>query len=101
MALLFSRARVSAPDGNEAEFLVKGIPRDYDDLENYTAFEEFLGELDEETEISVHAEAYLYLMTVRNTWIPMELRLITPMPINMRKIWKTRESAGNPLTSKF
>ena len=75
MALLFSRVRVSAPDGNEAEFLVKGIPRDYDDLENYTAFEEFLGELDEETEISVHAEAYLYLMTVRNTWIPMELRL--------------------------
>ena len=60
MALLFSHVRVSAPDGNEAEFLVKGIPRDYDDLENYTAFEEFLGELDEETEISVHAEAYLY-----------------------------------------
>lgn len=35
MALLFSHVRVSAPDGNEAEFLVKGIPRDYDDLENY------------------------------------------------------------------
>jgi hypothetical protein len=51
MALLFSHVRVSAPDGNEAEFLVKGIPRDYDDLENYTAFEEFLGELDEDTEM--------------------------------------------------
>ena len=38
MALLFSHVRVSAPDGSEAEFLVKGIPRDYDDLENYTAW---------------------------------------------------------------
>ena len=60
MALLFSYVRVSAPDGNEAEFLVKGIPRDYDDLENYTAFEDFLDVIEEETEISVHAEAYLY-----------------------------------------
>ena len=51
MALLFSHVRVSAPDGSEVEFLVKGIPRDYDDLENYTAFEEFLGELDEDTEM--------------------------------------------------
>ena len=60
MALLFSHVRVSAPDGSEAEFLVKGIPRDYDDLENYTAFEDFLDVIEEETEISVHAEAYLY-----------------------------------------
>ena len=60
MALLFSHVRVSAPDGGEAEFLVKGIPRDYDDLENYTAFEDFLDGIEEETEISVHAEAYLY-----------------------------------------
>ena len=60
MALLFSHVRVSAPDGSEAEFLVKGIPRDYDDLENYTAFEDFLDGIEEETEISVHAEAYLY-----------------------------------------
>ena len=51
MALLFSHVRVSAPDGSEAEFLVKGIPRDYDDLENYTTSEEFLGELDEDTEM--------------------------------------------------
>ena len=60
MALLFSHVRVSAPDGSEAEFLVKGILRDYDDLENYTAFEDFLDGIEEETEISVHAEAYLY-----------------------------------------
>ena len=33
MALLFSHVRVSTPDGNEAEFLVSGIPREFDDLE--------------------------------------------------------------------
>ena len=42
MALQFSHVRVSAPDGNEAEFLVSGIPREFDDFEYYTAFEDFL-----------------------------------------------------------
>ena len=42
MALLFSHVRVSTPDGNEAEFLVSGIPREFDDFEYYTAFEDFL-----------------------------------------------------------
>ena len=35
MALLFSHVRVSTPDGNEAEFLVSGIPREFDDFEYY------------------------------------------------------------------
>ena len=60
MALLFSYVRVSTPDGNEAEFLVSGIPREFDDFEYYTAFEDFLDSIEEDTEISVHAEAYLY-----------------------------------------
>lgn len=60
MALLFSHVRASTPDGNEAEFLVMGIPREYEDLEGYTKLEEFLNELDEDTEISFHADAYLY-----------------------------------------
>ena len=30
MALLFSHVRVSTPDGNEAEFLVAGIPREFE-----------------------------------------------------------------------
>ena len=60
MALLFSHVRVSTPDGNEAEFLVSGIPREFDDFEYYTAFEDFLDGIEEDTEISVHAEAYLY-----------------------------------------
>ena len=60
MALLFSHVRVSTPDGNEAEFLVAGIPREYEDVEGYTKLDEFLSEIDEDTEISFHAEAYLY-----------------------------------------
>ena len=38
MALQFSHVRVSTPDGNEAEFLVSGIPREFDDFEYYTAY---------------------------------------------------------------
>ena len=60
MALLFSRVRVSTPAGNEAEFLVSGIPREFDDFEYYTAFEDFLDGIEEDTEITVHADAYLY-----------------------------------------
>ena len=60
MALLFSHVRVSSPDGNEAEFLVSGIPREFDDFEYYNTFEDFLDSIEEETEISVHAEDYLY-----------------------------------------
>ena len=60
MALQFSHVRVSTPDGNEAEFLVSGIPREFDDFEYYTAFEDFLDGIEEDTEISVHADAYLY-----------------------------------------
>lgn len=36
MALLFSHVRVSTPDGNEAEFLVSGIPREFEDFDYYT-----------------------------------------------------------------
>ena len=60
MALLFSHVRVSTPDGNEAEFLFSGIPREFDDFEHYTTFEDFLDGIEEDTEITVHAEAYLY-----------------------------------------
>ena len=59
MALLFSEVTVSA-NGYEKEFLVGGIPRDYDDLEGWTAFDTFLEDLDEDSEVSVHVEAYLY-----------------------------------------
>ena len=56
MALLFSHVRVSTPDGNEAEFLVAGIPREFEDVEGYTKLDEFLTEIDEDTEISFHKQ---------------------------------------------
>ena len=59
MAVLFSAVTLSAND-QEVEFFVGGIPREYDDLEGWTDFEDFMEDLDEETEVSVHAEAYLY-----------------------------------------
>ena len=60
MSLLFSHVRVSTPNGNEVEFLVSGIPREFDDFEHYTTFEGFIDSIEEDTEITVHAEAYLY-----------------------------------------
>ena len=59
MALLFSAVTVTA--GNEEiEFTVSGIPREYDDLVGWTAFDDSMKNVDAETEVSVHAEAYLY-----------------------------------------
>ena len=60
MSLLFSHVTVTASDGSEAEFLVSGIPREFDDFEYYIVFEDFLDGIDEDTEITVHADAYLY-----------------------------------------
>lgn len=59
MALLFSAVTVTAGD-EETELLVGGIPREYDDLQGWTRFENFLEAIDEETEVSVHAEVYVY-----------------------------------------
>ena len=59
MALLFSAVTVTAGD-EETELLVGGIPREYDDLEGWTRFDHFVENLDKTTEVSVHAEVYLY-----------------------------------------
>lgn len=59
MALLFSKVTVTA--GNDVvSFLVGGIPREYDDLDDWNEFDDFLKYIDEETEVLVHADAYLY-----------------------------------------
>ncbi len=59
MALLFSAVTVTA--GNEETgLLVGGIPREYDDLEGWADFDDFMECINEETEVSVRAEAYLY-----------------------------------------
>lgn len=59
MALLFSAVTVTA-GYDEAEFTVGGIPREYDDLVGWTAFDNFMENVDAETEVSVHAKVYLY-----------------------------------------
>ena len=59
MALLFSAVTVTA-GYDEAEFTVGGIPREYDDLVGWTAFDDFMENVDAETEVSVHADVYLY-----------------------------------------
>lgn len=59
MALLFSSVTVTA-GYNETEFTVGGIPREYDDLVGWTVFDDFMENIDAETEVSVHAESYLY-----------------------------------------
>ncbi|MDD4546136.1 MAG: hypothetical protein PHR24_02420 [Oscillospiraceae bacterium] len=59
MSLLFSQVRIIAGDESD-EFLIGGIPREYDDLEDWSAFEDFMMYVHNETEVLVHAEAYLY-----------------------------------------
>ena len=59
MAVLFSAVRPTA-DNNQVEFLAAGIPRDADDLEGWTAYENFMDELDSEQEVGVHVEAYIW-----------------------------------------
>lgn len=59
MALLFSAVTVTAND-DKIELLVSGIPRECDEIEGWTDFDDFVNLLHEESEVSVHAEGYLY-----------------------------------------
>ena len=59
MALLFSAVTVTAGE-DEIELLVGGIPREYDDLEGWSEFDDSMYFISEETEVSVRAEAYRY-----------------------------------------
>ena len=59
MALLFSAVTVTAGE-DEIELLVGGIPREYDDLEGWSEFDDLMYFISEETEVSVRAEAYRY-----------------------------------------
>lgn len=63
MAVLFSAVTLTA-DNNQVEFLAAGVPRDADDLEGWTAYENFVDELDSEQEVSVHVEAYLFASVI-------------------------------------
>ncbi len=59
IALLFSQVTATA-NNEEITFLVSGIPREYDNLEGWRAFADFLGEIEKDTEVHIHADAYLY-----------------------------------------
>lgn len=59
MALLFSKVTVNAA-GEETELLVGGIPREYDDLEGWKVFDDFIEDISEDAEVMIHAEAYIY-----------------------------------------
>jgi len=59
MSLLFSQVELST-DTESVDFLMGGIPREEDDLKNWMAYEHFVEAVDDDTEICVHAEAYLY-----------------------------------------
>ena len=59
MAIRFSSVAVTAAD-KEVDFFVGGLPKGFEDLEGWTAFDRFLEEIDEDTEVSVHAESFLY-----------------------------------------
>ena len=50
MALLFSEVTLRAED-RQRKFLVSGIPMDLDDLDGWTAYEDFLLELEDETSV--------------------------------------------------
>lgn len=59
MAVQFSAVTVTA-GGEEVKLFVGGVPKRYDDLEGWRVFEAFLGELDQESKVRVHAQSYLY-----------------------------------------
>lgn len=59
MAVVFSRVDVIANEEKQG-FLTSGIPREYDDLEGCGVFDDFVGDMEEGTEVKVHVEAYCY-----------------------------------------
>ena len=58
-ALLFSEVTLEAED-RQRKFLVSGIPTDLDDLDGWTAYEDFLLELEDETSVKFICDSYLY-----------------------------------------
>lgn len=59
MAILFSAVGVKAGE-EQTSLLVSGIPKDYEDLSGWRAFEHFLMDVDQESDIQVEVKSYLY-----------------------------------------
>ena len=58
MSLLFSKVTIQS-DSDEVEFMVGGFPTEPDDLARYDEYQDFLDEIDDETNIGVHVDAYV------------------------------------------
>lgn len=58
MSLLFSKVTIQS-DSDEVEFIVGGFPTEPNDLARWDEYQDFLDETDEETNISVHVDAYV------------------------------------------
>lgn len=56
MAVLFSAVTVTAND-DKIELLVSGIPSEYDEIEGWTDFDDFVNLIDNETEVSRSAHS--------------------------------------------
>ena len=58
MSLLFSKVTIQS-DSDEVEFIVGGFPTEPDDLARFDEYQDFLDEIDDETSVIVHVDAYI------------------------------------------
>ena len=59
MALRFSAVKLTAQE-KSGELLVSGVPTGYEDLTGWTAFDNFLKDIDDEDKVNVQVNTYLY-----------------------------------------
>lgn len=59
MAVRFSAVELTANE-QECKLLVSGVPTNFADLKGWKLFEDFVGELEEDTKINVQVDTYLY-----------------------------------------
>ena len=59
MAILFSAVGVKVGE-EQTSLLVSGVPKGYEDLSGWRAFEHFLMDVDQESDIQVDVKSYLY-----------------------------------------
>lgn len=72
MALVFSKVNLKSIDNN-LEFLVGGIPKCKEDLENWIAFENFIKDLDANENVEVFTKTYRYGEEENNDATPEEV----------------------------
>ncbi len=94
MALLFSAVTVTA-GYDQAEFTVGGIPREYGDLFGWQAIDDFMENVDAETEVSVHAEAYLYGGEETVTATPEEVTYVSLERLKGECVKEVKRLNGN------